>query len=78
MKKSCDRIAAVLGLRETSGNTRVGAPQFTNHASLAEARTRDALSDYKPGESNVKNPSGVRHLPTKEEDGQPSGYKSVR
>lgn len=69
MKKSCERIAAVLGLRDTASSG--VAAQFTNHAAAAEQRMRDSIADNKnpADQPNMHNPSAVRHLPTREEDG---------
>lgn len=60
MKKSCERIAQVLGIKDTHN--------------LPE---RSILNE--PKYSQMENPSKVRaQNSTKEEDGQPSGYKSLR
>ena len=76
MKKSCERIAAVLGIKEgTDGRVvrRSIEKSIPNTIHKGEVQIID-VNRY----PNMNNPSGVRGMSTREEDGQPSGYKSLR
>ena len=76
MKKSCERIAAVLGIKEgTDGRIirRSIEKSIPNTIHKSDVQTSD-VNRY----TNMNNPSGVRGISTREEDGQPSGYKSLR
>ena len=81
MKKSCERIAAVLGLRESSndpmGGKRGSNPGSNPGATLSVHKGHDyhfnPVSEYGPPE-----PSNNATNMGKSGDGQPSGYKSLR
>jgi hypothetical protein len=76
MKKSCERIAAVLGIKEgTDGRIirRSIEKSIPNTIHKSDVQISD-VNRY----TNMNNPSGVRGISTREEDGQPSGYKSLR
>ena len=92
MKKSCERIAAVLGLRDQSNGRTQPQSAYTNNQSsmLKDPRARNSSSQNRASPrgsdyhqeppmkfTNMNNPSGIRHLP----DDPPqlaSGYKSLR
>ncbi len=74
MKKSCERIAAVLGIREGSGNTRPSGVSFGHRTSAPDCVVPDSIhksplrtnpaTDYAPEPmnfTNMNNPTGNRH-----------------
>ena len=72
MKKSCERIAAVLGLKNGE------MPDVV----ARRASQRSPVREYVPEPmnfTNMNNPSGVRHIQPREEQQElPSAYKSLR
>ena len=88
MKKSCERIAAVLGIRNgempKNGTQARHSPLRTNTAGPGP----NPAADYGPAPepmnfTNMNNPSATRHMPPREEvQAQqmelPSAYKSLR
>ena len=80
MRQSCERIATVLGLREGSGaapthnlqQVRVSAVHHESNSPVRETINNYSVPKYAPmpGNAASRNQRG--------EDGQPSGYKSLR
>ena len=89
MKKSCERIAAVLGIKDVNADMQGLREQAAIHRRDIDTSMRQS-SPLKPSFSNLNdnqqtvtlgnmvNPSRMRSISPDKEDGQPSGYKSLR
>jgi hypothetical protein len=64
MKKSCERIAVVLGIKE---GTDLKASSFLQRKSMPDSIHKSDVKEMKY--TNMNNPSGVRGMTSREEDG---------
>jgi hypothetical protein len=80
MKKSCDRIAAVLGIKDP--NADISEMRKSQHnPSRSPQRTNrhmESSNHQTVTLGNMANPSKARSMSPDHADGQPSGYKSLR
>ena len=79
MRQSCDRIAAVLGIREASGQQRPSSNKRSAAPRDSKSPPRPAMTNFAAVASSdyASMPTQLSRIP-RGDDGQPSAYKSLR